>query len=304
MVSFVDPIHSLITLEGKDEDCLEAIGPGFERLKKMKQLGWVSEAFPGARHSKWEHAMGTYHLGTLATASGRHVPGVDAHQFRVACADHVVGTPAYGYPSARGILMAMESSAKVRSQVTNLCTSVSERLTKLPGGSEVNWLAFARRPDTESIQRWFAVDDLVTRIPNRDGGALVIGVARTLLDRTQLANRFVDLFHTLDYVLRDLYNTGIANLRMNYELILETIQHVTNPEELDGILQGMPEWQVVESVRELLTLQVYWDSQVLTAETVFAKAIAKALADGLFEISALQIDDDESLYSRLMNTKI
>ena len=53
VTSFVDPIHNLIAVEDKDEDCVRAFGPSLERLKDPKQLGWVVEAFPGATHTKW-----------------------------------------------------------------------------------------------------------------------------------------------------------------------------------------------------------------------------------------------------------
>jgi HD superfamily phosphohydrolase len=55
-----DPIWNNIRV---DELALELIDTGtFQRLRNIRQLGLAYVVYPGATHSRFEHALGTYHL--------------------------------------------------------------------------------------------------------------------------------------------------------------------------------------------------------------------------------------------------
>ncbi len=299
METFVDPIHSLIAIDAKDEDCMRALNEPLERLKGLRQLGWVAIAFPGATHTKYEHALGTFHLARLAT-EGRKIRGIDSHSLRMASLSHVIGNTAYSYPVARGILMAIDKSAEVKRALRKRIDGVAQRLKDLEGASKTDWRSLGSDLDTQMIQKWLCVEKLVNVIPDRDGGRLAADIARFSLDQTQLAYHLIDIFHTLDYVLRDLYYTGIANLRLNYDLLLESIQRVTDVQELRSALSNTPEWAVVESIKELLVRQAYWDAKVLSAEAMFSKIVAKSLIDNTIGIEVLLTEDDKGLSDRLI----
>ena len=38
--------------------------PQFQRLRRIKQLGLISLIYPGATHTRFEHCVGTMHLGS------------------------------------------------------------------------------------------------------------------------------------------------------------------------------------------------------------------------------------------------
>ncbi len=62
---FNDPIHGIIRF---DHEVLYDIidHPIFQRLRRIKQMGLSSLVYPGANHTRFEHALGALHLMTRA----------------------------------------------------------------------------------------------------------------------------------------------------------------------------------------------------------------------------------------------
>lgn len=78
---------------------------GFQRLKGISQLGLVSQVYPGATHSRFEHSLGVFHnaLQYLAQLSGNTTfrQQVDEHQasvFLVAALLHDLGHWPFCHP--------------------------------------------------------------------------------------------------------------------------------------------------------------------------------------------------------------
>lgn len=65
-----DSLHDRIPL---DEAAVNLIGtPPFLRLDRIQQLGFVSKVWPGAKHTRFEHSIGVYHLMRQAITSLQH----------------------------------------------------------------------------------------------------------------------------------------------------------------------------------------------------------------------------------------
>ena len=57
-----DPIHGFIVLNDWER---ELIGhPAFQRLRRIRQLGWTDVVYPGAMHTRFEHSLGVMHVAT------------------------------------------------------------------------------------------------------------------------------------------------------------------------------------------------------------------------------------------------
>src|SRR5687768_13100382 len=71
--------------------------PAFQRLRYVRQLGLAYLVYPGATHSRFEHALGAYHLArrTLSLLEERdelrRVPHDECTVVRVAALLHDVG---------------------------------------------------------------------------------------------------------------------------------------------------------------------------------------------------------------------
>ncbi len=57
---FRDPIHGFIEVSGCALEIIDS--PYFQRLRRIKQLGFAYYVYHGAEHSRFGHSLGTYHL--------------------------------------------------------------------------------------------------------------------------------------------------------------------------------------------------------------------------------------------------
>src|SRR3954465_14686929 len=66
MLVIRDPLHNNIRLDPLARELIET--PAFQRLRYVRQLGLAFLVYPGATHSRFEHALGTYHLARRSLA--------------------------------------------------------------------------------------------------------------------------------------------------------------------------------------------------------------------------------------------
>lgn len=72
-----DPLHNLIEFEAREFEhvmwSVLATRP-FQRLRRVKQLGFCDLVFPGATHSRFAHSVGAFHTARqLMTVIKRHL---------------------------------------------------------------------------------------------------------------------------------------------------------------------------------------------------------------------------------------
>ncbi len=57
------PIHNYINIQDNHLQVVDL--PEVQRLRGIKQLGMAYHVYPGARHTRFEHSLGVYHLGSV-----------------------------------------------------------------------------------------------------------------------------------------------------------------------------------------------------------------------------------------------
>lgn len=57
------PAHGFITITDWERDIINA--PAFQRLRRIRQLAWTDQVYPGAMHTRFEHSLGVLHVATL-----------------------------------------------------------------------------------------------------------------------------------------------------------------------------------------------------------------------------------------------
>jgi HD superfamily phosphohydrolase len=72
-----DPVHGLVAFESDEERVIERLidAPELQRLRRVRQLGVTSLAFPGAEHSRFAHAVGAAFVMKLLIARLRSIHG-------------------------------------------------------------------------------------------------------------------------------------------------------------------------------------------------------------------------------------
>ncbi|MCC6553906.1 MAG: HD domain-containing protein, partial [Polyangiaceae bacterium] len=72
-----DPVHGLIDFEGDEAAIVPRLlgAREVQRLRRIRQLGLTSLAFPGAEHTRFAHALGAAHVMRLLLARLRQIDG-------------------------------------------------------------------------------------------------------------------------------------------------------------------------------------------------------------------------------------
>lgn len=89
-----DPVYGFVTIPNAFLfDLIEH--PFFQRLRRIKQLGLTNLVYPGARHTRFQHALGALHLMTLAIdvlrSKGHSITENEAQGVYIAILLHDIG---------------------------------------------------------------------------------------------------------------------------------------------------------------------------------------------------------------------
>ena len=91
-----DPIHGNLTISEEELRVLDA--PEMQRLRRVRQLGFVYFVYPSATHSRFEHSLGAFHVaGKIATAVGLEKKEIE--KVKLAALLHDVGHGPYSHSS-------------------------------------------------------------------------------------------------------------------------------------------------------------------------------------------------------------
>lgn len=167
--SIRDTIHQSIPVEPFVQDLLET--PQLQRLRRIRQLGGVYLVYPGANHSRFEHALGAYALGRQV-AHTMDLPREDAKVVMAGALLHDVGHGPFSHTSEE---LLYDSGRRHEDLTVDL----------------VRWSTIASVLDKHGI----SVDRVVDAVEGKGPvGPLVSGDLD--VDR-------------MDYLVRDAYHTGV-----------------------------------------------------------------------------------------------
>lgn len=56
------PVHGFIAITDWERDIINM--PAFQRLRRIRQLAWTDQVYPGAMHTRFEHSLGVMHVAS------------------------------------------------------------------------------------------------------------------------------------------------------------------------------------------------------------------------------------------------
>ena len=265
-----DPLWDNIRLEREAVACLDTAE--VQRLRYVRQLGHAFLVYPGATHSRFEHALGAYHLArrAIATLDERgDLAGVDEEErlaVRLAALLHDIGH----YPFSH----ALEEAGFPHHEGLG-----AARL----GAGELG-----------AVLRAIGGDAFIARI-----AALVQGRSDSALGG--LVSGSLDL-DKIDYLSRDARNCGVPYGTLDVDRLLSSLCLVATDSgrrEVGVHEKGISALESLLFAKYQMYRNVDWHHAVRSATCMFKRAVRATVRSGATDAAFLGEATDDSLSALL-----
>lgn len=231
-----DPVFGFINLQSEIVfDLLEH--PFFQRLRRIKQLGLSFLVFPGANHSRFEHALGASHLMRQAIdvlrLKGHEITPEEAEAVTIAILLHDIGHAPFSH--------VMENTL-VDISHEEISLLIMQELNREFGGK---------------------LDMAIAIFTNRYKKKFLHQLVSSQLD--------VD---RLDYLRRDSFFTGVAEGTIGIERIIKMLNVFDDKLVVD--VKGIYSIEKFLISRRLMYWQVYLHKTVVSAEFLLINMLRRA----------------------------
>ncbi|MGH7461291.1 MAG: HD domain-containing protein, partial [Longimicrobiales bacterium] len=270
-----DPLWDTIEVDPVAHRIVDS--PAFQRLRYIRQLGLAHLVYPGATHTRFDHALGVYHLArrTIAALQARgdlqSVPAIDARVIPFAALLHDIGH----YPFSH----ALEELAEDR----------------IPGHHESLVGHFLADDDVSAALRTIAAD-AAPRIE-----LLIRGASDSALQG--LVSGSLDL-DKIEYLKRDARFCGVPYGEVDVDRLLHALQ--VAPDPVTGRLEVGVHEKGIAALESLLFAKyqmfrnVYWHHAVRAGTVMYKRIVLESLELGLIRADELIGQTDEGLLHLLM----
>jgi len=265
-----DPLWDNIRLDGPASSLLDT--EPMQRLRYVRQLGHAFLVYPGATHTRFEHALGAYHLTRRALAALEErgelarVPEEDRMAARLAALLHDIGH----YPFSH----ALEEAG-------------------FPHHEGLGVARLGREPLAAELAR-VGVPGLAERI-----GRFITGQSQSPLKG--LISGSLDL-DKIDYLSRDARMCGVPYGAVDVDRLLASLTLIDVAPgrfELGVQEKGISALESLLFSKYQMYRNVYWHHAVRSATCMFKRAVRAAVARRAITAEALADATDDALTERL-----
>lgn len=252
----IDPVHGDIGLSELETELIDT--PTFQRLRRIKQLGFAYTVYPNARHSRFEHSLGVMHIMTRILESVRDrnndaVSDDDFRKLRIAALLHDIGHYPYSH------LMEKIDWDLAKKYITKKGQDEKMEATpprEYPKHDKLGEIVITNRKEIKEKLETGGIDP-------EEIAALIKG-QRVGLMFPNLLNASLDV-DRLDYLVRDSLNTGLPYGKVDLNYIVNNLE-LTNEREKEIVVRG----KAKSSIEHMLLGRYFMFNTVYMHKTVFA----------------------------------
>lgn len=232
-----DPVYGFISIPGEIVfDIIEH--PWFQRLRNIKQLGLTSFVYPGANHSRFQHALGSLHLMDMAITTlrskGVEITHEEEEATHLAILLHDIGHGPFSH--------ALENSIIEGIKHEDISLLLMRKLNEQYGG-----------------RLELAIDIFLGKYNRKFLHELISG--QMDMDR-------------LDYLRRDSFFTGVIEGSVGSERIIRMLN--VSDQSLVVDEKGIYSLEKFLVARRLMYWQVYMHKTVLSSESLLVNVLKRA----------------------------
>jgi HD superfamily phosphohydrolase len=259
-----DPLWNNIRV---DELTLELVDTGvFQRLRYIRQLGLAYLVYPGATHSRFEHALGAYHLARNTLALLAESDQIDAQESRVVQAAALLHDVGH-YPFSH----ALEEIGQLHHE------DVARPL--ITTGEVASILEREIGPDAPSR---------VFRLIRGTSDSALQGLISGSLDLDKI-----------EYLKRDAFMCGVPYGEIDVHRLTQSMLIVADPETGRRTLgireKGLSALESLLFAKYQMYRNVYWHHAVRSATAMYKRLVEDALRSGALDAELLPSLTDEGL---------
>jgi len=269
-ITIRDPLWDTIRLDATA--CRIVDSPAFQRLRYIRQLGLAHLVYPGATHTRFDHAVGVYHLADRALqvlgARGLlgQVPEPECRLIPLAALLHDIGH----YPFSHALEELEEG--------------------RIPGHHEALVGRFLRDPEVSG-----ALQEVSAEAP-AFVESLIRGASRSPLQG--LVSGSLDL-DKIEYLRRDAQFCGVPYGMVDVDRLLHALTLLRDPEtgriELGVHEKGIASLESLLFAKYQMFRNVYWHHAVRAATVMYKRIVDDGLRSKLIDREELVGQTDESL---------
>lgn len=253
-----DPVHGSMVLSGIVLDLIDTAE--VQRLRGIRQLGLANIAFPGANHSRFEHAIGVSHLA-WKVSNKLGLDKKDANLLQSAALLHDIGHAPYSHTLEH---LMVDFLKKDHMEITGDIIQ-----------GKLNVYSELEKNQNLKIPRVYRV--LKKRgVPADEVSQILVGRHRRKY-LGELLHSEVDV-DQMDYLLRDSHFTGVALGMIDVDRLMRTL--VVHKGSLHILGKGVEAVEGLLTARGLMYSSVYYHHTVRVAEIMLENAVDRALETG------------------------
>ena len=270
MLTLRDPVWDTIRLDAVAARIVDA--GAFQRLRYIRQLGLAHLVYPGATHTRFDHALGVHHLAQRALSilhdqgALRDLDPADCRLVPLAALLHDIGHYAFSH--------AVEELEEHR----------------IPGHHEAMAGRFLREPDVAA-----ALESIAS-----DGAARVEALIRGSSDSPLqgLVSGSLDL-DKIEYLKRDARFCGVPYGEVDVDRLLHALTLLEDPEtgrrEVGVTEKGVAALESLLFAKYQMFRNVYWHHAVRAATAMYKRIVTDALEAAIVSQEELPGPTDEAL---------